>query len=529
MPLPLTPVRCVLQARQNYGRRVGVVCGGKEFTYTQFAERCERLCAALGKLGIVEGDRVAWLSYNTHKLLEGYFGVPMAQAVAMPLNVRFSATELIGILRHSGAKVLFFEQEFSPIVARLREECEELSICVALDGPDAQADHDYETLLVSVTPETPDWQSIDENAVAEIFYTSGSTGTPKGVMLTHRALYLHGMSVALLMAGHPDLVDLHTIPLFHANGWGHPQASTMLGGRQVMVRRFEAALVFQLIQQHRATDMAMVPLMVNLLINAPERSNYDLSSLRQIMIGGAAASPELIERAEAALGCEVFGGYGLTESCPVLTTARQRPGQLYESEEQRFAYQAKAGWAIAGVELRVVDNESIDVPRDNHTLGEIVARGDNLMEGYFREPEQTAAVLCDGWLRTGDMAVWDEDGVINIVDRRKEIIISGGENISSLELERVIFAHEDVLECAVVAAPDERWGEVPAAFVVLKPGRKVSEAALLAWMEARLARFKLPRSIRIQTEALPRTGTGKVRKRELREPLWQGKERRVQG
>ncbi len=529
MPTPLTPIRFLYRAASLFGKKVGVISGNDRLTYAQFAERCERLASALRREGIQPGDRVAYLSFNTHRLLEGYYGVVMAGAVVMPLNVRLSPVELAGIVNHSGARLLFFENDFLPLIAHLRAACGTVRKFIPLDEPAEGAGECYEELLQRASPEPVDWTSVAEHSPAELFYTSGSTGTPKGVILSHRTLYLHGLSVALLYEDSDRTVDLHTIPLFHANGWGHAHSATLLGATQVMVRRFDPSTVFRLIQEHRATDMSLVPTMANALLNAPDREQYDLSSMRRIMIGGAASSPELIERMEKAFRCQVMAGYGLTETAPVLTVAKLKSTIQPASDTERYWRQAMAGWPVPGVELRVVDSQMRDVPRDMKTIGEIVARGDHIMSGYFEDPEGTAAVMTDGWFHTGDMAVWDEEGYVHIVDRKKEIIISGGENISSLEIEKAICAHPDVNECAVVAAPDEQWGEVPAAIVHLKPGSHLSAEALLEFLGSRLARFKLPRRIEFTQEPLPKTGTGKIRKLELRERFWAGKERRVQG
>jgi fatty-acyl-CoA synthase len=370
---------------------------------------------------------------------------------------------------------------------------------------------------------------VDENAIAELFYTSGSTGTPKGVTLSHRCLYLHAMSVAGLYEDVTTMVDLHTIPLFHANGWGRPQASVMQGVKQVMVRRFEPGSVFKTIQEHKATDMSLVPTMANALLNSPDSRAYNLLSMRKIMIGGAAASPDLIERLEGLFTkAEIMAGYGMTETAPVLTSARNK-GIAYADDRDRLKRKAMAGWPVPGVEIRVVDSNMYDVARDMQTIGEVVAAGDHIMSGYYKEPEATAAVMTGRWLHTGDMAVWDDEGYIHIVDRKKEIIISGGENISSLEIEQHIFAHPDVFECAVVAAPDGRWGEVPAAIVVRKPGTSLTSESLHSYLTERLGRFKLPRIVEVQDEPLPKTGTGKIRKLVLKEKYWVGKEKRVQG
>lgn len=505
-----------------FSRKIGVVCGDKRFTYAQFGERAQKLAGALRQWGLNPGDRVAYLSFNNHQLLEGYYGVVMARGVVMPLNVRLSVGELTGILNHSGARMLLYEADFAPIVDELKKSCAGIEKFLPLDG-------EYESFLATGKAERTDIFTIEENSTAELFYTSGSTGTPKGVALTHRTLYLHALDVTAMLKDPESTIDLHTIPLFHANGWGKPQSSTMMGIRQVMVRRFEPAGVLQLIQEHRATEMSLVPTMVNALINFPDIAKFDLSSLRRVMIGGAASSPELIERAENAFGCEVIAGYGLTETCPVLTSARVKGTLTFGDDKERYRRQAMAGWPVPGVEVRVFDLEGKDVPRDMQSIGEVVAQGDHVMEGYFREKEATDAVLRDGWFHTGDMAVWDDEGYIHIVDRKKEIIISGGENISSIEVEKAIFSHPEVFECAVVAAPDEKWGEVPAAIVVRKPGSALTSEALLEYLGSRLGRFKIPRVIEFSEEQLPKTGTGKIRKMILKERFWAGKEKRVQG
>ena len=529
MHIPLTPLRCLYRAADLYGAKEGVICGEKRFTYAQFTERCERLGSALAGAGVRAGDPIAYLSFNTHKLLEGYYGVPLANAIVMPLNVRLTPSELIQILNHSTARMLFFEPEFAPLVEQFRNFCPGLHRYVCLDASHPIADSGYENLLAQGAPGRPDILQIDESAPAELFYTSGSTGTPKGVVLSHRTLYLHALNLAASRPTRDDGVDLHTIPLFHANGWGQAQVCTMMGRKQVMVRRFEPATVFRLIEQERATSMLLVPVMAGALLMSPEMGKYDVSSLKEIHLGGAASSPELIDRLEKAFHCEALAGYGLTETSPVASDARRKDGVVYHDNAERLRRQATTGWPLVGMEIRVVDTEMRDVPRDMSTMGEIVVRGDNVMDGYFQEPAATEAAMTGAWFHTGDMAVWDDDSYVHIVDRRKDIIISGGENISSIEIERAIAAHPSVMECAVVAAPDDRWGEIPVAFVVPKPGESVDAETLTSYLAGRLARFKMPRAWRIQTEALPKTGTGKILKRDLREPFWKEKAERVQG
>jgi fatty-acyl-CoA synthase len=522
MHVPLTPIRALYRAADLYGKKTGVVCGDHRFTYAEFVARVENLAFGLLSEGVLPGDRVAYLSFNTHKLLEGYYAAPLIRAIVMPLNVRLTAMELTGILKHAEPRVVVYEADFAPLVEQLRRACTGVQTWVESGAP-------YEELLSRGRIERPDVFTFDEREIAELFYTSGSTGTPKGVTLSHRTLYLHMLSVSATFYNDETMVELHTIPLFHANGWGRPQCATFHGLKQVMVRRFDPAQVLRLIQEEKATSMSLVPTMANALLNCAELGKWDVSSLRQIHLGGAASSPELIARLEAAFPCPAMAGYGLTETAPVATSARDKSTVQFTDEDDRLRHRAMAGWPLPCCEVRVVDPLMNDVPRDMQAFGEVVMRGDNIMDGYYREPVATAAVMTNGWLHTGDMAVWDEDNYIHIVDRQKDIIISGGENISSIEVERAIAAHASVLECAVVSAPDSQWGEVPAAFIVVKPGHTLDQPALCDFLQQRIAKFKMPRRFEFSDVALPKTGTGKIIKRELRETFWSGKETRIQG
>ncbi len=525
MNIPLTPLRFLRYAEEQFPRRTAVVCGKTRNTYKQFADRAALLAGALRAAGIQSGDRVAFLSTNCHRLLEAYYGVLEAGAVLLPLNVRLAPQELAYILEDAGAKILFVQEMFLPVVESFHKNLSTVKAFHLLDAEprkDWLDGRNYEALLAEAESYRSDFTNVDENSLAELFYTSGTSANPKGVMLTHRNIYLHAQQACLSLRPEMDVVELHTIPLFHANGWGAAHYITFLGGRHVMVPRFDPPEVFRLIQEERAQTCNLVPAMATALVNCAERAKYDLSSLQRITIGGAASSPTLVREVEEKIGCTCFAGYGLTETSPVLTISPIKPG-LDMNGEKRIEVESMTGYAVPGVELRVVDANDRDVPRDSQSVGEIIARGDGVMEGYWRQPEATKDALRGGWFHTGDMATWNEDGYLLIVDRKKDIIVSGGENISSLEVEKAVLAHAAVLEVAVVPVPSEKWGEVPLALVVLKPQASVTEAELLEFCRSRIAHYKCPRSVEF-VDQLPKTGTGKILKRDLRKKYWHGQE-----
>src|SRR5713101_5314895 len=526
MNVPLTPIRCLRYAEQQYPRRTAVVCGEHRFTYAQFAERAGRLAGALRKAGIKPGDRVAFLSMNCHRLLEAYYGVLEASAVLLPLNVRLASQELIYILNDSGAKVLFLEKGFLGVVDSFRNELSTVKSFILLDAPPQAgwlSPLSYEDLLASASPCRADIMEIDEDALAELFYTSGTSANPKGVMLTHRNVYLHALHVCLTFDPTRDFAQLHTIPLFHANGWGVAHILALIGGKHVILRRFDCAQIFKLIEEERIYTMCLVPAMAIALVNSPDRQKYDLSTLERVIIGGAASSPTLVREVEEKLGVTCISGYGLTETSPALSHSFVKHGFDLEGEE-KCARQAMTGFADPGIEMRVVDDRDVDVPRDGKTVGEIITRSDGVMKGYWNQPDATAEALRGQWFHTGDMATIDKDGYLLIVDRKKDIIVSGGENISSLEVEKTIMAHPLVLEAAVIPVPDEKWGEVPKALVVLKPGAQAGETELIEFCRSHLAHYKCPRSVEF-FDSLPKTGTGKILKKDLRKTYWQGREK----
>jgi fatty-acyl-CoA synthase len=496
MELPLTPLDLLTRARRLFPDRVGVVDGDASWTYTQMAERCDRLGHALQRdVGVGAGDVVAWLCGNTHELLEAYYGVLLAGAVLLPLNIRLAPAELRAILDDSGAVALFRHPDQADPGHPVRT--------IVLGD-------EHEALLAAQPPGPVPTPAVDEHAAAELFYTSGSTGSPKGALLSHRGLYLHAIHSALTMGLTGDDVFLHTIPLFHVNGWGTPHFVTGLGGVHVMLPRFDAGEVLRLVEAHLVTRLFLVPAMARLLLDHPDLATRDLSSVVQVSVGGAAASAALLAELEDSIGCQAICGYGMTESSPTLTRSLPIPGA-----PSTRAQRATTGRPILGVDVRVLGPGDDEVPWDGATVGEVCARSNHVMIGYLRAPEATAEVLRGGWLRTGDLAVVDPDGYLTIVDRAKDLIVSGGENVSSVEVEQALEAHPAVREAAVVGVADERWGEVPRAFVSLVPGADVDEATLIAWVRDRLAAFKAPKSV-VVLDDLPKGGTGKVQKEALR-------------
>jgi len=517
MNLPLTPVRFLRYSEQQFPRKTAVVCQDRRFTYAEFGDRVGRLAGALRGAGLKAGDRVAFLSLNCHRLLEAYFGVLEAGGILLPLNFRLAAPELTYILNDSGATVLFLEQEFVGLLDSFRQDLRTVRSFHQLGGTPQAAwlsDRTYEQMLASATPYRGELMAFDENSVAEIFYTSGTSAKPKGVMLTHRNVYLHAMNLAVYHHTRYEDVLMHTIPLFHANGWGAAHTITSVGGTHVMLPRFVPEEIFRLVETERVSALSLVPIMTTALVNSPVRAKYDLSSVQWCVIGGAASSSTLIREVETTMGFKCFSGYGLTECAPSLAAAELKPDMQCTAEE-RYVLQSMTGYAYPGCELRVVDAEDKDVAHDGLTMGEIIARSDGVMAGYWQQPEATAEALWGGWFHTGDMAVITENGCIRIVDRKKDIIVSGGENISSLDVEKVLLAHPEVYEAAVIPVADSKWGEVPKAVVVAKPGCKLREAELIEFCRSRLAHYKCPQSIEF-CESLPKTATGKVLKRELR-------------
>jgi len=527
MIVPLTPLEFKQRAVNLYGDTIGVVDGSKRFTYAEYGQRVNRFTNVLIGMGLKTGDVVSFLTYNSHQLLEAYYAVPQANGVLNPINIRLSHSEINYIINHAEARVLCFHQDFLPVIEQIKSNLTTVEHYIIFEPKEeCEWAEEYESLLETESPVfESDLSRIDENAVVELFYTSGTTGHPKGVEITNRGLYLHSLDAIIGFQVSDEDALLHVVPLFHVNGWGTPQFLTAVGGKHVMLRKVDFEEMLRLIEQEGITKILGVPTIFNGLSQHPDLKKYDLSSLKEVIIGGAASSLSLIEKLETELGCKAIVGYGLTETSPFAVIARPKP-HLKDDKNTRLVTQVKTGLPIVGVNLRVVNDDGDDVPADEKSIGEIVFRSNAVMKGYRNDQAATNAVIRDGWFHSGDMAVVDGEGYITIVDRKKDIIISGGENISSVEVEKVIQNHPAVFETVVISVPDNKWGEVPKALIVLKPNMDADDQEILNFARQHLAGYKVPKSIEFREE-LPKGGTGKILKKELREPYWEGLEKRV--
>jgi len=515
MQTALTPIDFARRARSLYGDREAVVDGPLRLTYGEFLGRCDRWSSVLQGFGVAPGDRVAYIAPNTHAGLEAFYVVPQLGAVLVPLNYRLLPADWVYMINHSGSRIVCAHADYLDLVDSVRHEMPAVERFVALEGG-GPGWLDYETLIAAGAPNFSR-PEINENDLLSINYTSGTTARPKGVMITHRNAYLNtvGFLIHHPMSSAAERY-LWTLPMFHANGWGFVWTVTAAGGTHVCLRKVDPSAVFDLARRERITMLCAAPTVLIGIANVPEAARAQVPRGVRVLTAGAPPAATTIERVEEELGWTVMQLYGLTETSPAITICEERPEYVALSTADHARIKARQGVElITSGELRVVDERGDQVPRDGTTVGEITVRGNVVMEGYYRDPDATARAFQGGWFHSGDAAVVHPDGYVEIRDRMKDVIISGGENISSIEVEGVLLRHPSVMEVAVVGLPHEKWGEAPHAFVVCKPGATVAEEELRGFARARLAGFKVPKGVTLLAE-LPKTATGKIQKFVLR-------------
>jgi len=495
------------QVVKLYPEKKAVVCNDKEFTYKQFDSRVSKLANALLKSGISKGDKVAVIHKNCHYFLESYFGVMHTGAVVVPLNHYLSANELAFILKDSETKLLIAENNFSKKVQDARNKTEqELKIIWTKE--------EYERLIATTDSTLPS-VDVKEDDIAQIYYTSGTTGRSKGVVLSHKNVYTHAFYTIEELALKDTDVWLHAAPLFHlADAWA-TWAITMVGGSHILVSDFDPKTVCESIEQQRATLTNLVPTMYYRLVNYPDVNIYNYSSLRVLLSGGAPISPNLVKRIIETFKCDYIQTYGMTETSPFLTMSILKDHLYSLPYKEQLKYKSTTGRKFKGVELKVVNEKGKEVKNNNKEVGEIIVKGETITKGYWKLPKETKKVFKNGWLYTKDMAVINQEGYLTIVDRKEDVIITGGENVYSIEVENVLYTHPAVLEAAVIGVPDEEWGEMVKAIVVLKKDKKATEKEIKEFCKKRIAAYKVPKSIEFQ-EFLPKLGSGKICKNMLK-------------
>jgi len=532
----LSPLSFLERSARVWPGKVAVVYGARRLTYRELAAEAQRVARALRASGVRPGDRVAYLMPNLPEMLIAHFAVPLAGAVLVAVNTRLTAEEVAYILSHSGAKMVVVDAALLPTAVAAAKDVETVTeLVVAEDTELADPDPDpgdeprlvsYSEFLARAAGEPLSWSVSDELAPIAINYTSGTTGLPKGVIYTHRGAYLNCFGEIIHSRHDENSVYLWTLPMFHCNGWCTPWSLTAIGGTHVCLREVRGDAIWEQLREHDVTHLNAAPTVVSTILNAREAGPLARPVL--ITTAGAPPSPTTIAHMER-MGFRVVHVYGLTETYGPISFCQSQPQWAGLSSQDRAVLQARQGVSMIQAEgLRVVDEEMADVPADASTMGEIVMRGNNVMAGYYRDPDATAAAFRGGWFHSGDLGVMHPDGYIELRDRIKDIVISGGENISTVEVEQALMSHPAVLDVAVVGVPDDKWGERPKAFVVLRAGHSATPEELIAYIRTKIARYKAPRDIDITPE-LPKTSTGKIQKFVLRDSEWAGRSHRVHG
>ena len=515
------------KALSLYPEKEAVVCREHRFTYRQFGARVHSLARFLNSSGVRRGDRVAILHENSHEFLEAYFAAAQIGASLNPLNVRLRPLELAPILRDAGATHLIASRQFDAEVESIIAMDTGLTTIiwtgrVKAEGPLESVSYEEALAAQGATPLSP--TDLSDDDVAQLYYTSGTTGEPKGVMLSHRNVCTHALAAVAELGLRDHDHWLHVAPLFHlADAWA-TFAITWVGGKHVVAPDFDPSEVLRTIQAERVTITNMIPSMLNTLVNTPAAAAYDFSSLRTMMSGGAPIAPDLVKCVMETFKCDYIQTYGMTETSPYLSVSILKHNLAQLAPEEQFNYKAKTGRPFMGVLLKVVREDGTEVEPNDREVGEIIVKGDIVTKGYWNRPEETRKALRSGWLYTGDLAVLDREGYINIVDRKKDMIITGGENVYSIEVENALYALPYILEAAVVGVPDPKWGEAVRAVVVLRPGHDATEAQVIQDCKARIAGYKAPKTVDFVSE-LPKTGSGKISKTALKKLCGEGAKR----
>jgi len=523
----LSPHAFLKRSANVFGEKEAVLYGAQSYTYADMLLRVNRFASALKAAGVQKGDRVAFVAPNVPAFLEAHYAVPLAGAVLVPVNIRLSPKEVDFILEHSQPKILFIDSEFTGLVEPMLNRLKSTKMVTILDGPEGGRldGPDYDEFLESGSEDPLEWAQGDEEELISINYTSGTTGKPKGVMCSHRGAYLQSLGVALEMHLDSESRYLWTLPMFHCNGWCCTWSVTAVGGVHVCLRRADPDTIWNLMHKQRITHFCAAPTVLIAMLNHLADKEIDLPRKVRVVTAGAPPSPTLLSQVET-VGIEVIHQYGLTETYGPFTFCEWQSQWDGLPAEERARIKARQGVPlISADEVRVVNDSMEDVPADGKSLGEVVMRGNTTMKGYYKQPETTAEAFEGGWFHSGDLGVMHTGGYIELRDRKKDMIISGGEHIYSIELESAIAEHPDVLEVAVIAIPDHKWGEVPKAFVVLKDGADLTEDEIIEFARERVAAYKRPKKVAFGE--LPKTSTGKVQKHILREKEWGGFDKRI--
>ena len=508
----LTPVNFIERSGDVHAERVAVIDGDIRYSWREFRARSRRLASGLRRAGLRKGDRIAFLAVNSEPLLLGHFGIPQAGGIIVAINTRLSADEVAYIVGHSGSETIFVDPELEPLLASVPGSVKRIRT-----GPE------FEQFLATGSEEPVESWLEDEYETIAIDYTSGTTGRPKGVMYHHRGAYLNGLAMMLDLRCDVNSRYLWTLPMFHCNGWTCTWGLAAVGAASVCIPKVDPAQIWPLFDSGEATCFCGAPTVLTMLVNAPEA--HRLKNPVRLLVAAAPPSPTIIQQV-GELGFELEHVYGLTETYGPITINVNPPGFEQQPLADRARLKSRQGFAnLLGGEVSVLGADGEPVDADGQTMGEVVMRGNAVMKGYFDNEEATRKAFEGGWFHSGDVGVLHPDGQIELRDRKKDIIISGGENISTIEVEQAIVSHPAVLECAVIAIPDDKWGEVPKAFVTLKPGKQATEAEIVDHVRSRIAHFKAPKAI--EFGELPKTSTGKVQKYVLRDREWSGREKRI--